>query len=226
MANICMILGKSGTGKSSSIKGLDPKDTVVINILGKRLPFKKSSALYNSENNNMFQLEKHSDVIDLLTAINTDAAHVKNVIIDDMVYVMRKEYFKRAKETGYGKYTELAQHFQQIISSCEVMRDDLNIFMILHSEDVQNDKTIVGYKVSTIGQLVDSQYNPVEVVPMVLYSSVRYDDKGNAQYGFYTHRCKEGMIEIPAKTPADMFEDDFIPNDLGIVVKAMQEYYC
>ena len=136
-----------------------------------------------------------------------------------------KEYFKRAKETGYSKYTELAMHFQQIISTIENMRDDINVFLILHSEDIQSDKTTVGYKVSTIGQLLDSQYNPVEVVPMVLYSSVQYDDKGQAKYGFYTHRFKDGTIEIPAKTPDGMFEEDFIPNDLGYVVKAMNEYY-
>ena len=116
-------------------------------------------------------------------------------------------------------------HFQQIISTIENMRDDINVFLILHSEHIQSDKTTVGYKVSTIGQLLDSQYNPVEVVPMVLYSSIKYDDKGNANYGFYTHRFMDGMIEIPAKSPAEMFEKDFIPNDLGYVVKAMREYY-
>lgn len=124
------------------------------------------------------------------------------------------------------KYTELAQHFQQIISTCEKMREDLNVFLVLHSEDITSDNTTTGYKVSTIGKLLDTQYNPVEVVPMVLYSSVKYDDKGNASYGFYTHRIKEGNVEIPAKTPAEMFEEDFIPNDLGLVVKKMAEYYA
>ena len=90
---------------------------------------------------------------------------------------------------------------------------------------MQSDKTTVGYKVSTIGQLIDNQYNPVEVVPMVLYSSIKYDDKGVATYGFYTHRFMDGMVEIPAKSPAEMFNEDFIPNDLGLVVKAMKEYY-
>ena len=96
---------------------------------------------------------------------------------------------------------------------------------MLHSEDIQSDKTITGYKVSTIGNLIDQQYNPVEVVPMVLYASIKYDDKGNASYGFYTHRCMDGTVEIPAKSPDGMFEEDFIPNDLAVVIKAMQEYY-
>ena len=225
MANIIMLLGKSGTGKSTSIKGLDPKETVVINVLGKRLPFKGSNALYNKENKNLFQRESYTDIISLVQNISDKATNVKNIILDDFIYVMRKEYFSRARETGYNKYTELAQHFQQIISTCEKLREDLNVFMILHSEDVQSDKTTTGYKVSTVGNLVDNCYNPLEVVPMVLYSSVKYDDKGNTQYGFYTHRCKEGVVEIPAKTPDEMFDEDFIPNDLGYVVKKMNEYY-
>ena len=225
MSNIIMLLGKSGTGKSTSIKGLDPKETVVINVLGKRLPFKGSNALYNKESKNLFQRESYTDIISLIQNISDKATNVKNIILDDFIYVMRKEYFSRARETGYNKYTELAQHFQQIISTCEKLREDLNVFMILHSEDVQSDKTTTGYKVSTVGNLVDNCYNPLEVVPMVLYSSVKYDDKGNTQYGFYTHRCKEGVVEIPAKTPDEMFEEDFIPNDLGYVVKKMNEYY-
>ena len=217
-----MLLGKSGTGKSTSIKTLDPKETIVINVLGKRLPFKGSNSLYNKENKNLFRLDDYSQVIKLLEQAPST---VKNIVIDDSIYIMRKEYFSRAKEVGYGKYTELAQHFQQIISTCERMRDDLNVFLILHSEDITSDNTTTGYKVSTIGKLLDTQYNPIEVVPMVLYSSVKYDDKGNATYGFYTHRTKEGSVEIPAKTPADMFTEDFIPNDLGLVVKAMANYY-
>lgn len=225
MANIIMLLGKSGTGKSTSIKGLDSKETVVINVLGKRLPFKGSNSLYNKENKNLFQRESYTDIISLVQNISDKATNVKNIILDDFIYVMRKEYFSRARETGYNKYTELAQHFQQIISTCEKLREDLNVFMILHSEDIQSDKTTTGYKVSTVGNLVDNCYNPLEVVPMVLYSSVKYDDKGNTQYGFYTHRCKEGVVEIPAKTPDEMFDEDFIPNDLGYVVKKMNEYY-
>jgi hypothetical protein len=225
MANVCMILGPSGTGKSTSIKGLDPKETVVLNVLRKRLPFKGSNNIYNAENKNLFPIDDYTQIVNLLETINKKAPHVKNVIIEDMTYIMRKEFFKRAKETGYGKFTEIAQHFQQVISTCENMRDDINVFFILHSEAIQSDKTTVGYKVSTVGAMIDSQYNPVEVVPMVLYSAIKYDDKGNASYGFYTHRCMEGTIEIPAKSPADLFGEDFIPNDLGLVVKAMNEYY-
>ena len=225
MANNVIVLGKSGAGKSTSIKGLDPKETVIINTLKKRLPFKGSNALYNKENKNLFNVDEYTQVISLIQNISDKATYVKNIVLDDIIYVMRKEYFKRSKESGYGKYTELAAHFQQIISTCENLREDLNVFFILHSEDVISDNSITGYKVSTIGKLIDNQYNPMEVVPMVLYSAVKFDEKGNPEYGFYTHASKEGGVEIPAKSPDEMFTEDFIPNDLGFVTKAMTAYY-
>ena len=138
---------------------------------------------------------------------------------------MRKEYFKTAKITGFNKFVDIASHFQSIISTAENMRDDINFFILMHSEDVVSDNSIVGYKPSTVGKLIDSPYNPMEVVPMLLYSAVKYDENKNPIYGFYTHRCLEGSVEIPAKTPEGMFEEDFIPNDLGYVVNKMNEYY-
>lgn len=224
MANVVMLLGKSGTGKSTSIKTLNPDETVIVNVLGKKLPFKGSNTLYNTEKKNLFRIDDYQQMINLLSACDGQPK-IKNIVLDDCVYIMRKEFFKRAKETGYGKFTELAQHFQQIISTCEKMREDINVFLILHSEDIQSDKTLVGYKVATVGAMLDNQYNPIEVVPMVLYSAIKFDEKGKPTYGFYTHATMEGSVQIPAKTPDEMFTEDFIPNDLGAVVKAMNEYY-
>lgn len=225
MANVCLILGKSGTGKSTSIKTLNPEETVVINVLGKRLPFKGSNKLYNKDSKNMFHVDDYATIQQYISSISEKATNVKNIIVDDATYVMRKEYFKRAKETGYNKYTELAMHFQTIIQTCEQARADLNVFFIMHCEAEASDNVTTGYKVSTVGKLLDTQYNIVEVVPMVLFSDIQYDEKGNATYGFYTHKTMRGTIEIPAKTPADMFEEDFIPNDLKAIVDTMEEYY-
>lgn len=227
MANVCLIMGASGTGKSTSIKTLDPKETVIFNVLKKRLPFKGSMAMYNADAKNMFNVDSYDVIITYLQSIDTNqnAKHVKNVVIDDATYIMRKEYFKTAKQTGFNKFVDMAAHFQSIISTAENMRDDINIFLMMHCEDVVSDGTIVGFKPSTVGKLIDSSYNPIEVVPILLFSKVKFDDKGNASFGFYTHRCMEGNVEIPAKSPADMFEEDFIPNDLGYVVAKMKEYY-
>lgn len=100
MANVILILGKSGTGKSTSIKTLDPKATVVINVLGKRLPFKGSNSLYNAENKNLFHVDSWDKVQQYVDSIGKNTRHVKNVIIEDATYIIRKEYFARAKEAG------------------------------------------------------------------------------------------------------------------------------
>lgn len=225
MANVILVMGKSGTGKSTSIKGLDPKETVIFNVLKKRLPFKGSQGLYNAENKNLFNIDDFATISSYLESIGKSAAYVKNVVVDDISYVMRKEYFKLAKVTGFNKFVDMAAHFQTIIQTAENLRSDMNVFLMMHCEDVSSDNVIVGYKPSTVGKMIDNSYNPVEVVPMVLFSSVKYDESKKPVYGFYTHRCMEGSIEIPAKTPDGMFEEDFVSNDLGLVVKAMNEYY-
>lgn len=225
MANICLILGKSGTGKSTSIKGLNPKETVIINVLKKKLPFKGSSSAYNEKNNNIFNVEDYSTINTYLNSINKNATYVKNVVLDDITYVMRKEYFKAAKVNGFSKFVDFAAHFQSIVQTAENLREDLNIFFMMHCEEVISDNVIVGYKPSTVGKLIDTSYNPTEVVPILLFADVKYDEEKKPIYGFYTHRCMQGSAEIPAKSPADMFTEDFIPNDLGLVVKAMEEYY-
>lgn len=224
MANCIAILGASGTGKSTSIKTLDPKTTIVFNTLKKRLPFKGSSAAYNDNAKNLYELNDYKDVIKYLINISEKGTHIKNVVIDDSIYIMRKEYFDRAKENGYAKFTDMAMHFQNIIETCESLRSDLNVFFMLHSEPIISDNIITGYKMATVGKLLDQQYNLLEIVPMVLFSSIQFTDN-KPMYGFYTHATIEKGAIIPAKSPDGMFQDDFIPNDLALVVKAMEEYY-
>lgn len=82
MSNFVICLGASGSGKSTSIKSLDPKETVVINVLGKRLPFKGSNSMYNTENKNLFKVASWDSVLKLLNKINKSLSNVKNIIID------------------------------------------------------------------------------------------------------------------------------------------------
>lgn len=220
-----MILGSTGSGKSTSIKTLDPKETVIINVLEKELPFKGSRKMYNKESKNLFGVHKPLEVIQYLENISTSAPYVKNVVIDDSTYIMRTEFFDRSKEKGYDKYTDLADHFRKIIATCNSLRSDLNIFMLIHSEPVETDGSIIGYKVSTVGKLLDKMYNPVESVSVALYCEPQFNDKGEASYGFYTHKKVVKGAELPCKTPDGMFEEDYIPNDLNLVLKKVKSYY-
>lgn len=138
---------------------------------------------------------------------------------------MRTEFFNRSKEVGFNKYNELADHFRKIIATCSSLRNDLNIFMLMHTESIEADGSVIGYKCSSVGKLLDKMYRPEENVAITLFAQPKFDDKGIPTFGFYTHKMKINGIELPSKTPDGMFEEDFIPNDLGLVVKKMQEYY-
>lgn len=100
MSNLVLILGESGSGKSTSVKGLNPKETAIFNILGKRLPFKGSAAMYNEANKNLFKIDDWQTVVNYLKSIDEKAPHIKNVVIDDAIYIMRTEFFNRSKERG------------------------------------------------------------------------------------------------------------------------------
>lgn len=225
MGNVVAIIGKTGTGKSTSIKTLDPKETVILNLLNKRLPFKGSEKMYSAENKNIFPVDTYDRIIAVINNINEKALHVKNVIIDDISYIMRKEFFARSKERGYEKFNDIGTHMQQVISTCEHTRPDLNIFLMFHAEDVTDGTNIVEYKISTVGKMVDQTYNPLEIVEVALFTGSEFDADGNITYGFYTKRQKIGGVIVPAKSPDGMFDKPFIPNDLAMVIKTIDDYH-
>lgn len=225
MSNLVIVLGSSGSGKSTSIKTLKPEETVVINVLGKDLPFKGSRVNYTKDKKNLVQSSKWDSIVNMMQSLSKNYQNIKNIVIDDAIYIMRTEFFDRSKERGFDKYNELADHFRKIISEGNSLRDDITVFMLLHTETVDADGSVIGYKASTVGKLLDKMYNPLESVSITLFAQPKYNDKGIPEFGFWTHPMKVNGIEIPAKSPAEMFEDDFIPNSLQFVLDKMHEYY-
>lgn len=226
MGKIILVLGPTGSGKSRSVKNLDPKKTFIVNVLGsKDLPFKGSRKLYNKENKNIRSLTDYTKIVSTIEQVSAKKPDVTTIVIDDARYIMEKEFMKRAGDVGYAKFTEIAQHFQQVIEAGEKARKDLVVVLMLHDDDVINDKVIVKKKVKTVGKMVDDHYNPLEVVSICLYCKPTFEKSGKPTYQFYTQAVVLNGVEIPAKTPEDMFEEVTIPNDLAIVIKAMNEYF-
>ena len=226
MGKILIVLGPTGSGKSRSVKNLNPRETAIINVLKKDLPFKGSNKSY-VWNQNMFAFDKWEQVAPFITDIsnNPAAAACKTIIIDDARFIMEKEFMKRAKEVGYTKFTEYAQHFHAIIEAAEAARADLKVVLMLHDDDIVNDKTIMGKKCKLVGQMVEAHYNPIEVVSICLYCAPSFDKNNEPIFQFHTRKTLINGVEIPAKTPEEMFESKTIPNDLALVFKAMEEYY-
>lgn len=226
MAQVINILGASGSGKSTSIKNLDPNSTLVINVLGKRLPFKGSNKLYSEENKNRYNVGDYSTVIKYLTAVSERRPEVRTIVIDDFLYLMRKDAANAMSARGdkYSAYNVIALNMKAFYDTCVTLRDDLHIYLMCHISTVTSDDQVKSYEVATFGKLTDRLCKPEEIVETQLFCRPRkVDDR--IEYGFYTHKVFDGGIELPAKTPDGMFEEDFIPNDLALVNQAIDEYY-
>lgn len=100
MSQLIGIVGAPGTGKSSSVRNLNPTETFIINVLGKPLPFKGSASLYNIESKNRADTSEWAHVTDILRGISEHRPDIKNIIIDDAGFIMLTEFFKRASENG------------------------------------------------------------------------------------------------------------------------------
>ena len=223
MAKTILICGKTGTGKTTSIRTLNPKETLTLRVINRTLPF-KFAGKYGKEEKNMMLTPGYEDVLKGLAWADKQA-NIKNVVITDGTYIIRQEYFKTANQKNYEKYTAFAMHMQQILKAIQNLRDDIKVFMEYHVESNVTDAGATEYKPSTVGKLLDNQYNILENVDIVLFASPVYEDK-EIHYGFYTNRTLDRVgSEIPAKSPMGMFEDMFIPNDLALVAKKIDEYY-
>lgn len=223
MAKTILICGKMGTGKTTSIRTLNPKETVILKTINRTLPF-KFAGIYGKEQQNLFNTPTYEDILKALAWANKQE-NIKNIVITDGTYIIRQEYFKRAKEVGYNKYTDFAMHMQQILKTIQNLRDDIKVFMEYHVESNTTENGITEYKPSTVGKLLDNQYNILENVDIVLFTHLEYDDK-TINYGFMTNRCLDrNGAEIPAKSPMGMFDNMFIPNDLAFVAQKIDEYY-
>lgn len=222
MAKTILICGKTGTGKTTSIRTLNPEETVILCSINRTLPFKYGGKYV--PNKNLFQTPTYDKVIKALKWANAKP-EVKNIVLTDTTYISRQEFFSRIKETGYNKFSELAIHMQQIILAVQNMRDDMKVFIEFHVENVEGDSGVVEYKASTVGKLLDDKYNIFENVDIILFASPTYEDK-NVTYGFYTNKTIDRIgSEIPAKTPMEMFDELYIPNDLQLVADKIDAYY-
>ena len=220
MSRLIAIVGDTGTGKSSSIQYLDPKETYVINVAGKELPFKGSSKLYNGENKNYKNVEEPKEALALLRTLSEKATHIKNVIIEDGNYLMGFTLVNKATETGYTKFSVMAQDMKNLIQGAKNLREDITVVYSSHQEEVEDEGSVVGYKMKTAGKLIDSQLKLEGLFTVVIYAVP--ETKGETtSYNFYTNRYKK----YPAKSPQGMFPELRIENNLQIVVDTVNEYY-
>jgi hypothetical protein len=215
------IVGATGTGKSTSIKHLNPEETYIINVAKKELPFKGSEKLYNTEKKNYKEVDDANEITRLLRVISEKAPHVKNIVIEDSNYIMGFNMVAKATETGFTKFSVMAKDMVDLFRTARMLRDDITVFYLTHPETVEDGGEIIGYKIKTAGKLIDNQVLLEGLLTVCLYTNVEENKDGSASYGFITNRYRK----YPAKSPDGMFEDLKIPNDLQFVADSLTEYY-
>ena len=215
------IVGAKGTGKSTSIKHLNPKETYIINTARKELPFKGADKLYNTESKNYKEVDEITEIHRLLLTISEKATHIKNIVIEDSNYMMAFRMMEKATETGYTKFSILAKDMVEMLRATRKLRDDLKVFYFTHPETIEDGGEIVGYKMKTSGKMLDNQINLEGLFSICLYTHVEEARDGSIDYSFVTNRYRK----YPAKTPDGMFDQIKIPNNLQLVVDTIDTYY-
>ncbi len=215
------IVGATGTGKSTSIKHLNPDETYIINVAKKELPFKGSEKLYNPEKKNYKEVDDANEITRLLRVISDKAPHIKNIVIEDSNYIMGFNMVAKATETGFTKFSVMAKDMVDLFRTARMLRDDITVFYLTHPETVEDGGEIIGYKIKTAGKLIDNQVLLEGLLTVCLYTVVDENKDGSAAYGFVTNRYRK----MPAKSPDGMFDELKIPNDLQLVADSLREYY-
>ena len=195
-----LVLGKSGSGKSTSLRNFKPGEVGVFNVLGKPLPFKGGAKFPQAISPN------YADITEALKR-NSCRAYV----VDDSTYLMQNENFARAKETGYAKFTEMALHFQQLVTAALRTDENTIVYFLHHTDEDSNGNE----KVMTIGKMLEEKWNIAGACPIVIDCEVR-----DGKHVFVTKNDGRNL----AKAPMGMLPE-VMDNDLKAVDAAIRDYW-
>lgn len=211
-----LLMGASGSGKSTSLRNLPAEETAIINITNKPMPFrnKDNKTIVTLEN---FKKEGEKDLSyeELYKRIIATIKGTKKkiIVIDDSSYMMAFENFEKATNKGYDKFTNMAKNYYDLIKSAISCGDEKIVYVITH-EEVDDVNQL--YRPKTIGKMLSNQLVIEGLFSIVLRSMFK-----NGEYIFQTQNDGTSVC----KSPMDMFEAREIPNDLFEVDKVVREYY-
>ena len=224
--SIC-ICGESGSGKSTSIRNLDPQETFIIATIAKPLPFRGWKKNYTKFvidketkelSGNYFVSDKSDNIIKIMKLVSSKMPHIKNLIVDDLQYTMAFEFVDRASEKNYDKFNEMAQHMLNIFRTTVELRDDLTVVFLTHSENVGTEID-PKYVIKTLGKLLKEKVTTEGLFTCMLFTEVNFDES-IPKYQFITNADGKCI----AKSPMGMFNELKIDNDLNEVIKIVKEY--
>jgi hypothetical protein len=208
MSIATMVLGTSGTGKSTSLRNMNPAETLLIQVIPKPLPFRSKEWRPISKDGGNIIVS--ADAAQIVTAMQKTSRPI--IVVDDFQYLLATEFMSRSHETGYTKFTEMARHYYDVLSAAGNLPAHKRVYLLSHTDT--NDAGQV--KAKTIGKLLDEKITVEGLVTIVLRTQVI-----NGQYVFATKNSGSDTT----KTPMDLFADEHVPNDLAAVDAAIVDYY-
>lgn len=225
MAQGILIIGESGSGKSTSIETLDPKETFIINVANKSLPFRgwrKNYTVWSKDNlsGNMFEKASPDSIEACLKYVSEKRPEIKTIIVDDFQYMSSFEFFDKVDEKGYEKFTKIGAHLARVARLPKDLRSDLTIFILTHAEESTDVEGRRKFKAKTIGKMVDEKLTLEGLFSIVLFCKIKKNKDGEIRYIFETQNNGENTC----KSPKGMFDSVEIPNDLMVVKKAISDY--
>lgn len=195
-----LILGESGTGKTTSLRNFSEGEIALVNVTGKALPFR----------GNFEMLKNTTDASKILRFMRETKA--KRIIIDDCQYIMSFQYMRRIKENGWEKFNELQSDFFNIIDAVSSLPDDVVVYFLSHLETKDDGRQ----KIKTIGKMLDEKITIEGMFTTVLKTHV-----SDGKYYFLTQNSGSDTV----KSPLGMFADFAIDNDLKYVDEKIRNYY-
>lgn len=205
MAIPVLILGESGTGKTASLRNVDPERAWVVQTTNKPLPFRSSGW-----NDSVFVRDAWERIQSSIYKAPENGRDI--VIVDDFQYLMANEFMNRSDERGYDKFTEIAKHAWLVIRAAQEAPGNHRVYFLGHTATDDQGST----RAKTIGKLLDEKITLEGLFTIVLRTAVT--DKG---YFFSTQNNGHDTV----KSPMGLFDSDRIENDLNAVDQAICEYY-
>lgn len=215
MSIACMVLGESGTGKSTSLRNLDHAHTLLIQPVKKPLPFRSSEWKPASKNNPAGSVFCTDDSATMVKAMQRTQKEI--IVIDDFQYLLANEFMRRVTDVAKGneafaKYNEIARHAWDVLMAASSLPDHKRVYILSHTSTDDFGKT----RIKTIGKLLDEKIVMEGLVTIVLRTVVQ-----NGNYLFSTRNSGSDTV----KSPIGLFDDELIANDLAEVDSAIFSYY-
>lgn len=215
MSRVIGIMGESGSGKTTSMRNLDPNTTFYIDCDKKGLSWKGWRDQYNVDKKNYFATDMKETVAALFDKVDKEEQFkgFKTIVVDTLNGIMVADEVRRMREKGYDKWVDLAQCIWELLDQAHTLREDLTVIFICHSQTQKEDDGYTFTRIKTSGKKLDKLCIETKLTT-VLYAVVE-----DGQYVFRTH-----ADHSTAKTPLDAFPEDAVPNDIAAVLEVLKEY--